>query len=339
MPPRVAYWVSSFETGMEACAKEMALLRAHFPGSALWGVSQTHPFSLSRKHGLVFTPRLQLLFRATTALLQKRYDINHLIGGLNDWFHLRAVRRHPTVLTIAVDGEPTTDDLLWKVNRFVIEWPAARRTLHELGIADEKISLVYPPVDLQQFAPAPPPVGPFTVVFASSPDRAEHLEGRGAHLILEAAQLRPKMRFALCWRPWGDALPRMRTMIEHAKVNNVELTVGKVTDMSSVYRGGHVTVFCMTDPRVSKPAPNSVIEALACGRPVVVTPVVGVAELIEQSGAGQVVAPTGEALAEALDVLQANWTEHARQARATAEQHFDQRHFISAYARIYDEVR
>ena len=51
--------------------------------------------------------------------------------------------------------------------------------------------LIFPPVDLARFAPAPPPPGPFTVLFASSPDKEgwlghKSLQGGYAYWAAEA---------------------------------------------------------------------------------------------------------------------------------------------------------
>jgi len=283
-------------------------------------------------------PALHPLFRIITGRLQRRYDLNHVMGGLDDWHLLRAIAKRPTVLTVALERQPQVPELLDKVDCFVVEWPGAQAPLAALGIDAQRIRLIYPPADLDAFAVAPPPDGPFTAVFASSPDRAQWLEARGVHLILDAAALRPQVQFLLCWRPWGDSLARLQQMIAQRQLDNVRVEVGRVGDMADVYRRAHVTLFCMTDRRVSKPAPNSVVESMACGRPVIVTPMVGLADLIAQSGAGRVVEPDAEHLARALDDLERDWSAASLKARQAAETHFDQRRFIESYTRVYKEL-
>ena len=59
-------------------------------------------------------------------------------------------------------------------------------------------------------------------------------------------------------------------------------------------------------PSLSENFGNSAVEAMAEGTPVIVGPQVGVADSVKESGAGFVVAPTGEAFADAVGQLQAD---------------------------------
>jgi glycosyltransferase involved in cell wall biosynthesis len=67
-------------------------------------------------------------------------------------------------------------------------------------------------------------------------------------------------------------------------------------------------VFCL--PSYAEGCPNSVIEALACGRPVVATNVGGIPELVNSESGILVPPQDSEALAEALDqALSRRWDE------------------------------
>jgi glycosyltransferase involved in cell wall biosynthesis len=338
MPPRVAYWTSSFEPGMEAIASEVATLRRQFPGSVVWGLSHKHWVLLSRTRGYCVHPRLHLLFRAITRLAERTFDLNHVFGSLGDWFYLEGLRRRPTILTIVVAHSPLGADVLNRVDRFVVEYPEARDDLIALGIEAERIRLIFPPVDLRHFSPATVADGPFRVLFASSPEADTWLDARGVPQILDAAALRPDMRFRLLWRPWGNAAERVRQWIAERGLKNVELVVKYVADMASEYNHAHVTLAPFTDAQRCKGAPNSLIESLACGRPVLTTGVVGLGELIEKEGAGLLCVPTGEQLAEYLDRLAASWDIYSLGARKLAEHWFGVERFLGEYHRLYEEV-
>lgn len=322
---------------MEAISSEVALLMRRFPNSKRWGLSHRRWAMLSRR-GFCLHPKLHLLFRAATRLLEPMFEINHIFGSVGDWFYLQGHRRRPTVLTTASMSTPVDRELLDRVDRFIVEHPGGRDDLRALGIDDSKIRLVMPPVDLQRFVPTERPSDPFTALFASSPERTDWLEARGVPAILDAAVLRPNMRFRLLWRPWGDSLSAVTGAIAARGLSNVDLVVGKVADMSSEYARSHVTLAPFTDLSRCKPMPNSLIESLASGRPVVCSPNVGLAPLVSESHAGAVCESAGVALAESLDAVQANWLTQSRRARELAEQHFDQQVFIRSYQQVYEEL-
>jgi glycosyltransferase involved in cell wall biosynthesis len=337
MPPRIAYWTSSFEPHMEAVASEVALLRQHFKPSIAWGLSHRHWLFCSRQRGFCVHPRLSGVFRGLTWLVGAAFQLNHIVGSVGDWFYLRGTRS-PTVLTLATQNPPVELALLRRIDRFVVEYPGGRDTLLQLGIEPRQIQLIFPPVDLERFHPTPAPNEPFTVLFASSPDVDDWLDARGVPQLLDAARLRPQMRFRLLWRPWGNSLEPVRRLIVQRRLENVEVVVGAHTDMPGQYRQAHVTVAPFTDANRAKPAPNSIIESLACGRPVLVSPMVGLANLIAEERAGLVSSVTGEALAEHLDRLAADWESYSLRARRTAEHWFSADNFVASYARLYEKL-
>lgn len=323
---------------MEAVAAEVALLRRAFPASVAWGLSHRRWLLLSRKRGYCLHPRFHLVFRALTKLFEPVFDLHHIIGSLGDWFYLNRPRRRPTVLTVAAQAPPVEPALLERVDRFIVEYPRARDDLERLGIDRERIELIFPPVDLTKFSVAPEPPKPFTVLFASSPEKESWLQARGVPLLLEAAALRPAMRFRLLWRPWGDSLAQVQRWIAERELRNVELLVGCWDDMAAHYQTAHVCAAPFTDLDRSKPAPNSVVEGLACGRPALVTEPVGLSELIREANAGAVCEATGESVAEQLDRLERDWSTYSAAARQLAERWFGAERFIEQYRRVYDEV-
>lgn len=338
MPPRVAYWTSAFDADMEAIASEVALLRRQFPGSIAWGLSTRHWGSLSWRRGYSLHPRLHLVFRLATRLFEPAFDVNHVFGSAGDWFYLQGQKCRPTVLTVAAHAPPVDAAMLRRVEQFVVEHPGGITDLVKNGVDRDRVRLILPPVDLGRFHPAPRPAHPFTVLFASSPDKASWLDARGVPQILEAAERRPAMRFRLLWRPWGDAGPRVAAWIKERGLTNVQLETGKWSDMGAQYRAAHACIAPFTDASRAKPAPNSVIESLACGRPVVVTPTVGLADLIQEHNAGLVCAPDGEQLAIQLDQIQADWDSYSCRARELAERKFGMGRFVRSYRQLYEEM-
>jgi glycosyltransferase involved in cell wall biosynthesis len=191
---------------------------------------------------------------------------------------------------------------------------------------------------LQKFVPTPRPDGPFTVMFASSPDRADWLDDRGVGLLLEVAKRRPDWRFLLVWRPWGTALGELRHRMLHCGVSNIEVVVGRFADMAQFFARSHVTVAPFLSRQRGKPIPNSILEGIACGRPSVVTELVGLSKMIADEGIGAVCDTNAESFINTLDVTERNWSSMSIAARTVAEKYFGRERFLGAYNSIYHEL-
>ena len=105
--------------------------------------------------------------------------------------------------------------------------------------------------------------------------------------------------------------------------------------MASVYQEADA-VACLYEPGFGKSCPNSIVEALACGVPALVSATCGIAGLIARDGAGIATTRNPADVAEAVRTLRREHARFAAAARAVAERHFDIRQFVDAYARLYE---
>ncbi len=338
MPPSVAYWTSAMHPEMEAVASEVALLRQNFRPSITWGVTSSPWLQCSWRRGFGIHPRMHLAFRGATFFLQRAFLINHLFGGLGDWFHLTSLRTHPSVLTVAVDTTPCDRSLLERIDQFVLEWPEARDTLIALGIDSRRTRLIFPPVNLNRFQPTHMPDGPLTVLFASSPDHSDLLAARGVPLLLGAAAKLPNVTFRLLWRPWGTAFETVEQEIRQRGLLNVELRRERVVDMSVEYQNAHIAIAPFTDMTKCKPVPNSLIESMACGRPVILTDQIGISNLLKEEQCGIVCDPTIDGICNAIECVSSNINNLGTAARATSEKWFSEETFIQKYRSLYSQL-
>jgi glycosyltransferase involved in cell wall biosynthesis len=108
--------------------------------------------------------------------------------------------------------------------------------------------------------------------------------------------------------------------------------------MAAAYGSRHVTVAPFVTMAQSKPVPNSLLESLACGRPVIATREVGVAELIENENVGVSCEPTVGSLASALDEVRDRWSALAERTRPVAERWFALDRFVADYRQLYERI-
>jgi glycosyltransferase involved in cell wall biosynthesis len=197
--------------------------------------------------------------------------------------------------------------------------------LRRAGVPRQILRCIPPPapnVDL------PLPQTPFTVGFASWPFEADEAEARGLDLLRGAAAALPRVCFRILLRP-GSKVPA------HAfrSLPNVTLIDDVLADATSMWGPMHALLAPFRSGSKAKSVPNSILEALGAGRPVIVSTAIGIAAEIEQAGAGLSIAPRLDDLCAAIRGLEPELVRHAKAARRFAEAYTPHR-FQSAYAEL-----
>jgi glycosyltransferase involved in cell wall biosynthesis len=351
-PPqtRVAYWTGWLSPEMEGCSKEVFALKDYFPRSRLYGLSRYYTVKLSlRERYFGLNVRLYPLLRLLAPLIEQSIDIHHIYGGLEEWFFLRSLKRRPVVLTVASGNIPFEQHVYRYVRQLVVHSEAAAKSLIAHGFARERVRVIYPGVDLEEFRPrareaAAPGAWPesdpgrFRILFATTPNKLEGIESRGINLLIEAAHRLPDVDFFLPWRPWPGA-DRLVDLCRQQAPPNVHISTALQPAMTQLFQATDATIapFLRSDDD-SKICPTSLIESLACGRPILVSTKVGIADLVQETACGQVFEPAVDQLCHAIDALRRRYRQHAFNARACAERHFDLRLCLQQYQQLYDEV-
>jgi glycosyltransferase involved in cell wall biosynthesis len=171
-----------------------------------------------------------------------------------------------------------------------------RRMLLEAGYTDAQVCMIPNAVDLQRFAPARPPRIPPRVVFVG-----RLVPVKGLPVLLQAWKsvvARTTARLVIA----GDGPQRTELQQLAAALGLADSVdfLGNVSDVPSVLAGASLYV----QPSFQEGMPNSVLEAMACGLPVVATRVSGNVDLVADGDSGLLVPPgDAQALAEALALL------------------------------------
>ncbi|HEX7387386.1 MAG TPA: glycosyltransferase family 4 protein [Castellaniella sp.] len=223
-------------------------------------------------------------------------------------------------------------------SRVIFQNAADRAMLVEAGAvkAQRAVILRGSGVDLQQFAPQPWPEGPLTVTMASRLLRDKGIEEFAAAARLTQGQ-------GIRWRLAGSLDPGNPASVDPALLQGWQTAglidyVGECTDVAALYAQSHVVVL----PSYREGLPKSLIEAAACGRPVITTDVPGCRDAIEAGVTGLLV-PARDARALADAVLRLAQDEPLRvrmgaAGRALAERDFGLPGIVAAHLALYSEL-
>ena len=159
-----------------------------------------------------------------------------------------------------------------------------------------------------------------------------------ARAFVLALQQQPALRERLRLVLVGDGPLRAQaqSVLAEGGVADLAWLPGERADVPAVMRGLNAFVL----PSLAEGVSNTILEAMACGLPVIATDVGGNAELVQHGQAGLVIPPDDvPAMAQALCRLATQPLEAQRMGtagRAAIEQRFSLQAMVAAYQRLYD---
>lgn len=248
---------------------------------------------------------------------------------------------------------------------FVHRYVALSRDLqsylvNKVGIDARRIDQIYNGVDAQRFHPrtgagVPVPDWPFVgSPFVRSPaagptawvigtvGRMQGVKDQTllARAFVRALVLQPALR--ACWRlvMVGDGPLRapVQTLLAEAGLQDLAWLPGERADVPDVMR----CMDCFVLPSLAEGISNTILEAMACGLPVLATDVGGNGELVQTGRTGRLT-PAGdvEAMAQALLAMfaeRARTVQQGAQGRADVEHRFSMQAMVGAYQALYDKA-
>lgn len=222
---------------------------------------------------------------------------------------------------------------------FIFQNPDDARVFERLHLARAKDTRLVrgSGVDPARYVNAPEPEGPPRILFAS-----RMLWGKGIREFVEAARAfrGSGARFILAGEPDpGNPESAQQSDLKRWQADGLIEWLGYRQDMPSVFTNSHIVVL---PSRYGEGVPKALIEAAACGRPLVATDIPGCREILIDGHNGLLV-PPGDvpALCRAITRLLENPSlrvEMGRRGRDLVQSHFSLRHVIEQTLGIYEDL-
>ena len=221
----------------------------------------------------------------------------------------------------------------------IFQNPDDQKLFEQRGLVKSPNSLLVPGsgIDVQKFADTPEPGGDPVVMLSS-----RFVEEKGIRYFVEASRLlqerRVAARFVLVGRPEDDQ-PTAISSSEITQWMNEGVVEwwGWHNNMEQIYPLAHIV--CLPTYYMEG-IPKSLIEAAACGRPLVATDVPGCREIVRHGENGLLVQPKNvRALADAIEKLVSDAglrKEMGARSRQLAVDEFSKEKVIAAYLKVYE---
>jgi glycosyltransferase involved in cell wall biosynthesis len=224
----------------------------------------------------------------------------------------------------------------------ILSSPKVTSVRHLSGSANARTRVIPLGVDTRRFVPcfdesrAPTP-NPSILFLANLNVR------KGVYTLLDAFERVSEAVPACCLVIAGDGVERegVRTRIESMKSRRMISMVGAIERerVADVLR--NCTLYCL--PSHGDPFPATALEAMACGKPLVVTDGGGLGEFVDDPRGGRKVPirdaqALADALIEMLKCSSETLDSMGRHNRATAVQRYEWESVIDQLERVYEEV-
>lgn len=252
-----------------------------------------------------------------------------------------------------IDGKNAKYNRLRRLSRLAVDrYVALSRDLHdwlrdEIRVPQERLSTIYNGVDTDRFSPANahrammPPSFAAPAIVIGTLGRLEPVKNQLAlvRAFARALEQRPQLRaiLRLAIIGGGEQQAEVAAAVAAAAIGDLVWLPGFRDDTPELYRA--LDIFAL--PSLREGISNTLLEAMASGRPVIATRVGGNPEITPEGIAGQLVSPDPEALAAAILRYAENpelMRAHGEGGRAHVLKSFSLKAMVENYDRVYGSL-
>ncbi len=198
--------------------------------------------------------------------------------------------------------------------------------------------LIRPAIDAAGFSTDLPSRNrPFTLLMGSAPWTLEQFSSKGIDAILEAAGRAGDLRWILLWR--GVLASEIDRRIHERGLADRVQVVHEHVDVAELLKGVHAGLLLAARRAIVKAFPQSLLESLVAGRPILVSGSMPIASWVREHRCGVVVDRVSAVeLLEAIAELRSSYAEMAARARHAALESFSVERYLGTWSELYREL-
>lgn len=194
-----------------------------------------------------------------------------------------------------------------------------------------KVYIVTPGIFLEKYPYCSPPIisNSFKILFASAPlshhKYPEIFELKGINILLNSIKyinenLGYNIKLYMLWR--NAYTTEIEEKVTRMGFKDNVIIVNETVNVVDYYKKCHATIFPATDAKHSPDFPSSIMESLSIGRPVVVSNIIEVSEIISQTKSGVICEPNETDLTIAIQELIKNYNDYTKSCNYAAQSNF-----------------
>lgn len=225
--------------------------------------------------------------------------------------------------------------LLKRVRRFVVITENDKVKMKKVGL---DCDVILPGIELEHFSVKPfQGKNKFIILVGSAPWNEEQFASKGIDTLLQVAKMLPWLHLVFLWR--GKMLEEMFERVRQYGVSKRVTLIPHKVDVNEMMGTVHAAIVLADRSEIVKAYPHSLLEALAAGRPVIVSRCLAMADFVMQHKCGVVVDSVEVSeLVEKITLLRLRHHVFAIRIKDIRMDTFSQENMIAAYLKIYQEI-
>ena len=320
--------------GTDAVMQEVELLRSRFASEMVFILPSARPRARFPRplYGL---HRLRTIRRLVPTI-----DLCHLYNAELYYFPLLRFIRKPVLYTVVSglgrENRIPSTDVLRRLEGIVVPSVYDLERLKQRGLDNGHV--VRPGIDVSRFTQAPPAAGSeFVLVAGSAPWTRKQFRTKGVNALLQVARRMPSLRLVFLWRGWLTEEIRRRVNALGLG-DRVDIHSERV-DVNQVLHRADAAVVLADKQKLVKAYPHSLLEALACGRPALISDCIPMADYVRKTRCGEIV-PSLEPsdVLRAIQRLRENYEEYRVNACRVGKTDFSQEDLVKSYRDLYESI-
>ena len=320
--------------GTEAVGQEVDALRTHFGGDVVWLRPSWRGHARYPKR-LVGAHHFRHLRRR-----DEQVDLHHVFAGALQPLPIIRLLRKPVVYTVAAGVGPRKRwprmSFLKRLAAIVVQTQADLECLTAHGLTNGYV--IRSGIDVDRFVSTAPPTGPdFVLLLGSAPWTRTQFRSKGVDVLLETLRVLPQLRVVFLWR--GVLLDELVSRVRKSGVSDRVEILSERVDVAQVLQRVHAAVVISDHPGSVKAHPHSLMEALAAGRPLLISKAIGMADYVRETGCGCVVEGLSVTdLSSAIEKLIKSYDLYRSRTAGLAERDFSIERFVADHQKLYRTI-
>ena len=311
---------------LDAHFQELDLLISSFNGKLITAFPFDKPSSLIPRSLYGIHNRREIINSA------KEADIVHIFSPVYyKYKYIKRIRRKPIVFSSLTPIQHF--ELIRSVNQYIVYDEESEQRLRH-----KKVNVgCSPPFTNFRRRALSPPKGAFTLMMASAPWVKGQFATKGVRMLISILNRIPELNLIFIWR--GLHYDEMRQLISQSGHQDRIQLINETVDIASWLQQAHAVVLLAQYASIVKSYPNSLMEGLLAGRPVITTSSIAISDEVVANNYGVVLTKFSEnELIDKILELKNNYSYYSQAVKSLPASRFNPQEFVAFHERIYNSL-